>query len=295
MKVSGRSDRVIKPGESDEIEIGVSTNRRSGTLTRKVTVTTNDPNHPKVTLVCKGKVLVPFNVKPKTVRFPKINRDSLEQTKKATITRGDGGPIKLELIPVTGGNVTASLREIEPGEVYELDVTIKPPWPAKKMRHPLKIKTGIPQAPQASVVVYADVRGPVEAVPERLSFRYSDEETTEKPVRLVWEDGLPHKILSASIADPQFVVRIEQDDQGRHSVVVGLPKGAMPAKRSLSLEIKTDDQKNPTVRVPVTAIKLPKKNKQPKSASGSKTRPGAAIPTVQSATRTEPTGRASNK
>jgi len=285
MRVSGRSDRVIKPGESEQIEIGVSTARRSGSLTRKVKVTTNDPNHPNVTLVCKGKVLVPFNVKPRTLRFSKIKRSSPEQNRKATITRGDGGPLNLELVPVKGDNITASLREVEPGEEYELDVTIKPPWPEKKLRHSLTIKTGIADAPKADIVVYGEIRGPVEAIPERLSFRFSDERASEQPVRLLWENGESHKILSASIADPQLVVRVEEDDQGRQGVVVGLPKGAMPAKRSLSLEIKTDDQKNPLVRVPVTVVKLPRKDQPRKSASGSRISSRKGIPTVQAATR----------
>ena len=68
-------------------------------------------------------------MQPAAISFSQIERDAETQRKTIKITRGEGGPLAPELSPVEHENVKASLREIERGEIYELDIELNPPWP----------------------------------------------------------------------------------------------------------------------------------------------------------------------
>ena len=88
---------------------------------------------------------------PKVVNFGKIARDAKpEQLKRTvTITRGDGGPLKLKLKPVKTKGVEAKLKELKPGERYELEIALTPPFASERVHTRISLETGLPKAPTA--------------------------------------------------------------------------------------------------------------------------------------------------
>jgi hypothetical protein len=148
---------LIKPGETEEFAVTLSCHKLRGTFTRNIVVTTNDPSHPKETLVCKGQVLEPFNITPKLVNFGLVSPAGPARQKTLSITRGDGDALKLKLLPIKAEAVAASLNEVEPGERYELVVSLNPPLAAQRIRASLQLETGVPQSPTATIPVYATI------------------------------------------------------------------------------------------------------------------------------------------
>ena len=126
-------------------------------------VTTNDPDHPTEALLCKGQILESIRMAPKYANFGRISAEVPRHEKKISLTRGDGGPLSLELGPIRTPGVEANLQEIEAGERYELLVALTGPFESERIRATLQLETGVPESPRVTIPVYAtlaDSRAP---------------------------------------------------------------------------------------------------------------------------------------
>ncbi|UCG32665.1 MAG: hypothetical protein JSU68_13490 [Phycisphaerales bacterium] len=252
MKIAGRSDRVIKPNATEEFEISLSSANRSGKFTRKIGVTTNDPNQPSDSLACVGNVLVPFKTVPRTVNFGQLKRSAEAQTKTVVLTRGDGGPLSPEVQPSRRPNVKTNLREIEQGDKYELDVTIEPPWPnTLRFRDLININTGVPEAPRGSVTVHAQIVPRLEAQPKQFSLPGAFPQGLQRTANLIWDDGNPGKIIDATVNDPELSVEVVEQG-GRQRLVLSVPEGYQQKPGRRQVTVRTEDADAPTLQVPVS-------------------------------------------
>jgi hypothetical protein len=219
---------------------------------------TNDAEHQRVTLECAGNVLVPFKIEPRavfnTVSFGQIERTSESKRKTVTITRGDGGPLAPELLPIDDPHIKASLREIEPGEHYELDIEIGPPWPKSQAVHAnLKLKTGVSEAPEESIRVYGRIAPRLRASPPRFSIPRNLKSERDLRVSLVWSGGKPGNIIDVTTSDPQTSVRVEENNN-RQMVVLRVPADYEPPTRGGAyVTVTTDDPEARTLSIRVYA------------------------------------------
>jgi len=128
-----------------------------GSFTKTVTVTTNDRQHAKEKLTCKGRVLVPFKSTPRYARFREIEDDTTPLPQTVIIKRGDGGPLQLEVLRAGKPGIMAELREIKAGEHYELMIGLAPPQTPGKLRSWIRLKTGVEEVPETTLPVYAEI------------------------------------------------------------------------------------------------------------------------------------------
>ena len=247
---------------------------RHGRTSRTIRVTTNDPRNSNLVLTCEGVVRGAFKGPSPRLRFGRVTRDLGPQTKTVTIHRGDGGPITPEISPIKGHNVAAALREIKAGEQYELDVTIRPPWPNRRMTSSFNIKTGVPEAPEEVVIVTADVVPRVRTVPERFIIPHAPTEDTEVTAQVVWDREGPERVIKAEISDEQLSVRIE-DQEGQQTVVVSVPAGYTGPPRAPNVTLTTDDQQ---MKVVTIRTRYDKRGRQARSAAAISPRPVGKAP-----------------
>ncbi len=291
MKFNGPADRTIKPGASEKLEVTLSSGKNKGDFSKTLAVTTNDPRHPNETLTCRAKVLVPIQVNPASVNFGQISRKDSTKQQKVVITRGDLGSLALKLTPTESPGLVAQLHEIEPGERYELEVTLNPPFPSEPLRANLTLETGIAEVPILPIPVYATLAPWVVAQPPRFTVPMQRTPDWQEIVRLVWDDDTPHKILDVSTDDAELTVRVDEaEDQQR--IVLQVPGEYATQARTRNVSIKTDDPQSPEVRVPVTFARpaKPADTKRPVAKAGGvgKSRPAASRARVAT-TSDEPT------
>jgi len=233
------------------VKFSVNTSRLSGGFTKRATVYTNDAKHEKETLMCTGQVRAPFKLEPARLTFGQITPDSAEQSKTVRILRGDGGPIAPELMPINNENVKAELREVKAGEEYELKVDLLPPWPARALTANLTLKTGISEAPEDTINVYARVMPRLSA--DRSQFRIPSDVTsdTDLKTRINWAGGKAGKALGATVNDSKLSVRLEATNNQQY-VVLHIPAGyeAAPGQPT-HVTVSTDDPQSPTLNIPV--------------------------------------------
>ncbi len=232
-------------------------------------MTTNDPSHPKVNLVCKGTILEALHLDKRSVNLGRISRSSPEVTKTIVITRGDAGPLKPKLLPRDDLHVKVALKEIEAGEKYALEVTMKPPFPSDSLRTKVQIETGVAEDPTVIIPVYAAVTPRVAARPNRIVVPTRADANWKQAVRLKWDVPEPHKIVSASVTDPSIVARVTGSENS-HEVVVALASAEMPTAGNFVLTIVTDDAKMPEIKVPITIGRKRSRPGIPRNVKGAK-------------------------
>ena len=222
-----------------------------GPFSKAISVTSNDPEHANLKLSCSGRVMQPMQVAPANVTFGNVKRDSAPLYRFVKISRGDGGPISPQIIPGTLPGLGAQLCEIVPGEEYELEVWMGPPWPTGKFRDALRLTTGVDEAPEVGISISGEMLARLSTVPDRLTFPTERTEETVRSARLQWDDDKPGNILEVSSTIPDAQVKVEQA-QNAQMLVVTLPASSEKLAGSHAVTIKTDDPGAPQLSIPIT-------------------------------------------
>ena len=264
---------------------------RPGPAVKHIAMTTNDRQNVTVTLDGEVNVLSAVRVEPDAVTFAQLKRDAPEQQSTLTIKRGDAGPIHPRVITTGNPIVKANLREVEAGEKYELEVTLSPPWPNNVIQSNVQIDTGVKEAPQENIRVFANVIPRLQAAPPRFMIQSEPRSDLDLSVRLNW-DGAPGKILEATPSDPATTARVS-DENGHPVVFLHVPAGYNPTNRTgQSVTIKTDDPVVPTMQVPLFITAQPVVGASPaaQSVGAAQARPSvrAAAPPPPRPATTQP-------
>lgn len=258
---------MIAPGKTETLAMTISCNKLKGEFTRKLIVMTNDPNHSKETLLCKGRILDPMVLKPRQIVFGKISNKEGPQQVTLELTRGDGGPIKPKLGKVNRENLDLQLHEIEPGERYKLEVTMRPPFDKPTALPKLTLETGVPEAPQVDLRIRYRITPHVVAQPRNLRLPGKLEEEWVRTIRLFWDDDASHTILGATANDPAVKLEVK-DNKGGQIVVVRMAAVAEVSPRSRLIRISTDDAVSPIVNVPILVGRTPRGDERPDAVQG---------------------------
>jgi hypothetical protein len=216
-------------------------------------VVTNDAKNQNPTLVCEGSVKVPFEMQPTMVNFTQIERGAEAQRKTVKITRGDAGPLALELMPLEHENVKATLREVEQGELYELDVELVPPWPNRAIQAYLTVKTGVEEVPEEKIRVFARVAPRLRTVPSRFTIPRNVKSDLDLRARLIWSGGDPGEVLEVTSSDTNLTAGFEET-KGQQTIMLHVPKDyEFPFRSRHFVTVRTDDKVAPLLRIQVYA------------------------------------------
>jgi hypothetical protein len=227
----------------------LTTKGRTGGFDKKIPVETNDRANHAVTLVLQAPIKLALKADPPIANFGKLDRDASAQTKTITITRGDGGPLSPEITMPKDAKFTATLRPIEPGEKYALDVVIAPPWPNGAVRGQFTVKSGLADAPPQEIHVDAQIAARLAAVPGRYELPRNPPAEVEVKVELQWSGANPGKVTKATVSDPTMKVRIVEEN-GKKFVALAVPAGFEPKPGpSAAVTVETDDQEVPSLTI----------------------------------------------
>jgi hypothetical protein len=247
---------MIQPQQTEKFEITMNAGIRRGPFNKKINVTTNDREQQSLQIECVANVKAAFALDPPsdTINFGSVRRSYPAQSQTLTITRGDGGPIHPELVSTGNPQIRAEVKEIEPGEKYELEVGISPPWPNGMLRTIMNFTTGVEQAPSQTLSVFANVTPRLQSNPARFTVRPAENEENELVAHLLW-DGDPGQVLEATVSDAKLAVELRKEGE-QQVVALRIPEGYGTAARgnACNVVLKTDDPDVPSLQIPVAVI-----------------------------------------
>ncbi len=215
-------------------------------------ILSDDPCYPEIELLCHAKVLIPVIVDIDRVSFGRVDRDGQPAPKTISLARGDGGPISPRVIPPTEDWLATTIREIEPGERYALDVVPKPPYPNRPTMAVLHIATGVAQLPQIIVRVSASFSPRIRLVPQRLTLPFPVTQDVDRKLRLAWIGVDGFTVTRAEVNVPGLSATVEEED-GVQVVILHAPTGYTFREGTFPrVTVFTDDPQMPTVSIPIS-------------------------------------------
>lgn len=120
--------RTIAPGEESEIKVEFHTAGKSNRQTKRITVSTNDPQHSRFVFTLKGNIFEPIDVSPPAISVRANAGDVVE--KSVTITNNLEHPLELGDIrypdDIAREKMTLTLDKhiLQPNEKAELSVVV---------------------------------------------------------------------------------------------------------------------------------------------------------------------------
>lgn len=197
---------------------------------------------------------MPAIAEPSVVNFGRIKNESATLHRTVSIFRGDGAALnpKIELGHLP--NVDAQLCEIEPGEHYELEVSVSPPFEPGRLHDRIMIHTGIDEVELIGISVSAMTPQRLTLTPGQVAFPVSRPAEITRTVNLTW-NGSPGNIVRATTTLPEATVTVGGNKK-KPTVSILLGPGENDLKTKYQLALETDDPGTGTRMVPIRFINL---------------------------------------
>ncbi len=277
-RIHGELDRTIPPGGEETVRVTLSGNRPPGRASKNIELRSNDRNNAITQLTAILNVRSALKFEPSPLNFGRVDRDAPALSHTVKIHRGDGGPIAPKLLPISNDALRAELREIQPGEEYELDVVLTPPFPNHSFNSSVGLETGVAQSPRETLSVSAQLVPRLTTMPSYFGVVPGLDEEQRATVQLNWSGGRPARVLNAEASDQAVRVEVGPGE----SVTITVPPGfEFPPGQPKRVLLTIDDASVPQLTIPIVSTRA-----VPRPASDGGNQPGGPAtprpPDVQS-------------
>ncbi len=237
----------LPPGESTKITISYATSH-VGPANKKVMLESNDPTNPLVVIPVKGHVKRLFKATPTSrIYFRDLSPDEVASQSIVMENQYDE-PIKLRVADDQDtGYFDVKVKELEPGQKYEVIATTQPPISPGRKFSSVKLATGVEQAPTITVQLAAAIPPAVYLNPRRLFVPPTQVEPTPRVVQVRYRKDTPVKIEQVVVAGDAIQCKLLETlaptgkaTMGMHKLEVMLPAYEDVPATGTRVEIHTD-------------------------------------------------------
>jgi hypothetical protein len=190
-------DKVISPGQEGKIVLEIQGDKVHGDFNKSVSVMSNDPAHPMMTITLKGVIKQYINILPSDrVYLSGMYGEKVES--EVTIASPEMGPA-LQITSVTSNiddKITYKVSPAVEQGTYRLRIWKNPKMPVVKTWGSLTINTNSERAPQKVIQVNVTTNSLISAQPSIVNFGLvtpggpqSERRTYEKSVVVLKEKG----------------------------------------------------------------------------------------------------------
>lgn len=149
------SSPTIPPGKTGEIKATFNSTNFSGAMTKTISVDTNDPKTPTVTLTMKGMVTSDLQITPKQLNFGQVKIGKTE-TQSVIIENHGRKPLKILSVktPMPQVSLRNDKQTLKRGESAKVEVSVTPRSQDRILSGYLTISTDHPSKGDISVPIY---------------------------------------------------------------------------------------------------------------------------------------------
>lgn len=250
----GEWPHQLKPGETGVISIQMDTAQFSGSVTKTVTVSSNDPAHHQTVLEFTASVWTPVQVSSPVIIFPALTDPAQVITRSVTIRNNVDGALQLSDLRSDQPVFKPTLKETVPGREFELTATTVPPLANGTTTARITLKTSNPKMPELTVQVVATLLPPVQVAPTEVMLPLAKLAAPEKRYVVL----LNHRGFDLQLSDVKtdaagvMVTTSVTSDKKQFTILLTFPAGFQadaPGKRSVTG--KTNHPELPTFEVPI--------------------------------------------
>jgi len=160
-------DKIIHPGEQTTVQVWLALKGRAGNQHKRVTIVSNDPDHPRLTLSLIGEAVAELEVKPDRIYWGNLRSDAAE-VKTVDIRFDEAAPGHITGAGVMSSAFVVDLATNKPGRAYRIRVRSVPPLGFGQFAVNVWITTDSSRYPRISVPMQGRVVGDIYAVPDEI-------------------------------------------------------------------------------------------------------------------------------
>jgi uncharacterized protein DUF1573 len=261
---AAKFDKVIAPGKEGKIELVVDGNKVHGQFSKAAEVTSNDPDHPTISLSISGTEIPFVNVVPDGTVY--LHGRPGEPVEKELTISSNEKDIDFKVTGVSSNIDDKVKYSYAPGAKkgeYVVKVTKNPQLPIMSTYGSLIIHTTSKKSPDTTLQVHVMTKSSILLSPSVLNYgevKFTDPKgpgtPSTKSVTVTRSAG-KLKIKDVSTSNPNFVAKLETltPDQQYKIMVTFTPPTRKQSKQTETGEmiINTDDPQEPTLRVQLVA------------------------------------------
>jgi uncharacterized protein DUF1573 len=258
---AGQWDRKVEPGKTGKIPIQFSPGAPSGTVTKSISVTCNDPIQAVHTLQVKATVWKPVDVNPAYVYFMGVEGEFTNDTKVVKITSNLEESITVEEPQSNNPNFKTELKTLAPGKEFELKVVYAPTTssniPPQSM---ITLKTSSTNMPLINITAYAMPQPALVAMPQAIRLPAGPlSPNFRQPVTIRNNSSTPVKITEPQVNVEGVTVQTTETQPGKMFMLsVSFPTNFQArADKPMELTVKTSHPKYPVMHVPFIQAAMP--------------------------------------
>lgn len=253
--VAAPSKNLVVPGDESAIAVDFDTHFQKGHRDKTVSVMTNDPDSPAVSLTLQGDVKVEVEATPEEVGFGKV-RQGTEETREVMISDLVKNAKDFRVSKVVNTNpgikVSQELRKDgQPGTV--LKVALSKTMPVGTFHDSIEVDNS---RATINVPVFGQVTGDLTLDPEQVSFGIvSGRDDVVRILRLTNSGDRAVNVLGVTSSNNSVAARVDPLKPGReYKITAVLRRNTPQGQLRGDLAIQTDDPRQSTLRVPFYAI-----------------------------------------
>jgi hypothetical protein len=165
------SSEIIPSGQEGTISATFDTTRFSGEKSKSISVYSNDPTQPVVTLVLQGEVAIEIEADPPQLYLGRVRRGE-ETTRSVDVLYAADKPIEIAKVETTSSLLTIQTQPLERDgrKGKKLIVTLKKDAPLGRLNDEIRVKTTSEKRPTIEIPVFGSVEGDLVLAPPQVSF-----------------------------------------------------------------------------------------------------------------------------
>ncbi|MHC4444870.1 MAG: DUF1573 domain-containing protein [Planctomycetota bacterium] len=225
---------------------------QSGEFTNQLTIESNDPKHPKMSVTLKSLARPYLEIAPATgVDFSrKTNTHSMPRL--ATVVYNGPGTIEYKGAESSSPKFEATVTPIGNGPYAKVIVTAKPPFDLGVNKAVIRIKTTCKAQPVVEIPVTLYMPSDIEITPPKVELRKS-RQLQRSTVSIVNNSQESLSILSLTKSDPNIQWQFYPEPDGRsYKLVLTIPGNFENGSEPTKVTIRTDNEKFGEIVIPIT-------------------------------------------
>jgi hypothetical protein len=187
--IAGLKPDTLKPGESGELAFTLNLGRAKTLMEKHISVTSNDPESPEVSLTIKVDYTPLYDLNPMTLA-PNLPLGINETNQFTTLTRTDGKPLRIAKLEPSKPWIKAQMEPsaTADGSTACVRVDIQRDGPPRRYNEFIQVyAVGQPDSPVSTIYLYGLIMGEVSISPEVLYWSVIDPEKVkaERPEAMI--------------------------------------------------------------------------------------------------------------
>lgn len=247
----GKWDRQIEPGQSGKIPIQFNPSGFNGSVTKTITVASNDPTQPLRTLTIEATIWQPIEIQPAHLYFTPTEGEAADQTHVVRITSNLEHALSFGTPQSSGAEFKFQLKTVEPGKRFELHVTNEGNASVQRL---ITFTTSSADFPVISLPVTVMPQPAIALLPSHITLPAGHLSSGYVHEQIILNrSSRAFNLTEASVNADNVTVTIGETRPGKmFALSVSFPPNFQaPPTRVLQLSIKTSDPKYPVIAIPI--------------------------------------------